>query len=334
MTRYVIRRALGYLILLFVAVTLAYLLAGTQLEPSAAFNLQNMKPVARRSVLRLLHESNLDTGENVFVRYGRWLGDVVTLNGWGVSPKQVAVSDEISTRMWVSLRLVTIGSLLGAAGGTLLGAWTATRQYKRSDRLATLTSLVIISTPTFVIGIILAMSATWLNNRTDSGFLSFLPEIQFLGETGRHGGGWLNGFLNRLNHLILPTLTLASIQIAVYSRIQRNIMLDNLNADYVRTAQAKGLTRRRAVFKHALRTSMIPTATYFAFTVGLLFTGSVFVEKIFGWHGMGEYLVDTILQQDIHGAVAASAFAGVLVVVAAILSEVFVAILDPRVRVR
>ena len=109
-------------------------------------------------------------------------------------------------------------------------------------------------------------------------------------------------------------------------------MLDTLGADYVRTAQAKGLTRRKAVFKHALRTALIPTGTYFAFTIALLFTGAAFTETIFGWHGMGVYGVSTIAGQDVNGTVAVVAFTGVCVLIGGLLSDVFVAILDPRVR--
>jgi peptide/nickel transport system permease protein len=86
------------------------------------------------------------------------------------------------------------------------------------------------------------------------------------------------------------------------------------------------------VMKHALRTSLIPTGTYFAFTVATLFTGAAIMEIIFSFHGMGEYGVSTITQQDVHGAVAVSAFAGVCVLAGAVLADIMVAILDPRVR--
>jgi glutathione transport system permease protein len=131
---------------------------------------------------------------------------------------------------------------------------------------------------------------------------------------------------------VLPTLVLTLINAAVFSRIQRNLMLDALGSDFVRTARAKGLRQSTAVMKHALRTSLIPTGTYFAFTVATLFTGATFMEIIFSFHGMGEYAVSTITGQDVHGAVAVSAFAGVCVLAGAVLADVMVAILDPRVR--
>jgi len=153
-----------------------------------------------------------------------------------------------------------------------------------------------------------------------------------VGESGNHGNYWGASGVDRVQHLILPTLVLVLVNAAFFSRIQRNLMLDALGSDYVRTARAKGLTRSRAVMKHALRTSLIPTGTYFAFTVATLFTGATFMEIIFSFHGMGEYAVTTITQQGVHGAVAVSAFAGLTVLAGAILADVMVAILDPRVR--
>ena len=104
--------------------------------------------------------------------------------------------------------------------------------------------------------------------------------------------------VDRARHIVLPTLTLALGAAASFSRYQRNAMLDVLGEDFIRTARAKGLTRRRALFKHGLRTALIPLATLFAYGVSGLVVGAVFVEKIFGWHGMGEWVVEGISSQD------------------------------------
>ena len=139
---------------------------------------------------------------------------------------------------------------------------------------------------------------------------------------------------DRAQHLFLPTVVLTLISAASMSRIQRNLMLDSLGADYVRTARAKGLTRRKAVTKHALRTALIPTGTYVAFTVATMFVGATFTERIFNFQGMGMYAVDAITQQNINGVAAVTAFAGVCTLVGAILADILVAILDPRVRLQ
>ncbi len=106
-------------------------------------------------------------------------------------------------------------------------------------------------------------------------------------------------------------------------------MLDVLGQDFIRTARAKGLTRRQALFKHGLRTALIPMATLFAYSVGGLFTGAVFVEKIFGWHGMGEWVIQGITTQDTNIVVAITVFTGVTILLAGLLSDVIYAALDP-----
>ena len=133
---------------------------------------------------------------------------------------------------------------------------------------------------------------------------------------------------------MLPTLALALTATAGYSRYQRNAMLDVLGQDFIRTARAKGLTRRQALFKHGLRTALIPMATLFAYSVSGLVTGAVFVEKIFGWHGIGEWFLQGITNQDTNVVVAVTVFSGVAVLFAGFLSDVFLAALDPRVRVQ
>ena len=128
-------------------------------------------------------------------------------------------------------------------------------------------------------------------------------------------------------------MTLALAAAAGYSRYQRNAMLDVLGQDFIRTARAKGLTRRQALFKHGLRTALIPMATLFAYSVGGLVTGAVFVEQIFGWHGMGEWAVQGVVNQDINIVTAVTVFTGATVLLAGLLSDVLYAALDPRVRV-
>jgi peptide/nickel transport system permease protein len=132
---------------------------------------------------------------------------------------------------------------------------------------------------------------------------------------------------------VLPTLTLALMGIAGYSRYQRNAMLDVLGQDFIRTARAKGLTRRQALLKHGLRTALIPMATLFAYGISGLVTGAVFTEKIFGWHGMGEWVVQGIATQDTNIIAAVTVFTGAAVLFAGLLSDVIYAALDPRVRV-
>ncbi|SDD91481.1 ABC transporter permease [Auraticoccus monumenti] len=323
---FILKRLLNYAVLLFVAISLTYFLAASQLNPRALWELAN-PPIPPQTIEASLRSKNLSDEVPLLQRYWTWLTGVVLHWDWGESPRTGDIAPEIGRRIGVSIRLITLGSLGGIALGVLVGAWTATRQYRLSDRAITLGSLAIYSVPVFVLISVIQVLATSFNDTTGWRVFEFVGET---GQVGSYPGAWL---VDRAQHLLLPTVVLVLANAAFFSRIQRNLMLDALGSDYVRTARAKGLRQGRAVMKHALRTSLIPTGTYFAFSVATLFLGSTFVEVLFSFHGMGEFAITTIQGQDVHGAVAVAAFGGVCVLVGATLSDFMVAALDPRVRV-
>lgn len=318
MLPYLARRIANYAVLLFIATSLAYLLASASLDPSALWNRED--PSLNWDAIHAnLVKYNISHDLPVWDRYVTWLRNVVLHWDWGRTPKGELINTLIGTKIFVSVRLVFLGAAIGMVGGVALGAWTATRQYRFSDRAISLISMIIISTPAMVIAILLQVLAVQINR--SSGYQIF----EFTGEG--------EGALGRLQHLLLPTLSMSLGGIASYSRFQRNLMLDTLGADYVRTARAKGLIKRKALTRHALRTALIPMATYFAFALATLFTGAAITERVYGWHGMGEYSISAISGMDINGVTAVVAFSGLCTLTGALLSDVFVAIVDPRVRV-
>ena len=318
MLPYLARRIANYAVLLFIATSLAYLLASASLDPSTLWNRQD--PSLNWDAIHAnLVKYNISHDLPVWDRYITWLHNVVLHWDWGRTPKGELINTLIGTKILVSVRLVFLGAAIGMVGGVALGAWTATRQYRFSDRAISLISMIIISTPAMVVAILLQVLAVQINRST--GYQIF----EFTGEG--------EGVLGRLQHLLLPTLSMSLGGIASYSRFQRNLMLDTLGADYVRTARAKGLIKRKALTRHALRTALIPMATYFAFALATLFTGAAITERVYGWHGMGEYSISAISGMDINGVTAVVAFSGLCTLTGALLSDVFVAIVDPRVRV-
>ena len=324
MIRFLARRLLNYLVLLGLASFLVFGLASLRFAPLDSLLQRNPRP-PQAVIDAKAAELNLD--KPVPLRYAHWASGAVR-GDFGTTVNGQPVSDELWRRIGVSLRLLLIGSVLGTVIGVVVGAWGAIRQYRLSDRVITLLSLLIISTPSFVIANLLILAALRVNS------VLGIQIFEYTGETSPDavGGAW-NQFIDRLQHLVLPTLTLTLMAIAGYSRYQRNAMLDVLSQDFIRTARAKGLTRRQALLRHGLRTALIPMATLFAYGVAGLVTGAVFVEKIFGWHGMGEWFVQGIATQDTNIVTAITVFSGAVVLLAALLSDVIYAILDPRVRV-
>jgi peptide/nickel transport system permease protein len=208
------------------------------------------------------------------------------------------------------------------------GAYSAIKQYRLPDYALTLFAFLILSTPVVVLAVLYKNAGIGLNNLLGFTLLYTTGEIT----PGLDSGSW-EGLTDRLQHLVLPTLVLMSVSIAFYSRYQRSAMLDVLGSDFLRTAQAKGLRRSQALVKHGLRTALIPMATFFAYQFALLFVGATFTEKIFGWHGMGEFFVDSITKNDVNAVAGVTLFVAVLVLIAGFLSDVIYATLDPRVRV-
>jgi peptide/nickel transport system permease protein len=318
------RRLVNYVILCLVATFLAYLLASLTFDPIGILEQRNPKPPAATIEAKRVE---LHFDEPIPERFVHWMGGVVH-GDFGNTVTSLPVADELPRRIGVSLRLFLLGITVGVVLGVLLGVVSAIRQYKLSDYLATIFSFVILSTPVFVIGPLLKSGALSVNEWFGTDYLKFTGE-----STPGFEGGWFAALGDRLRYLIVPTLTIALSQIAFYSRYQRSAMLDVLGSDFLRTASAKGLTRRRVLFKHGLRTALIPMATLFAFSFGLLIVGGTFTEKIFTWHGMGEWLIDGVNSQDANIVSTVTLFVAVLVLISGWLSDVFYAALDPRVRV-
>jgi peptide/nickel transport system permease protein len=323
MTRFLTRRLLNYAVLLVLASFFTFTLASLSFEPLDS--LLERKPRPPQAVIDA-KAAELGLDQPIPLRYLDWAAGAVQ-GDFGTTVGGQPVADELWRRIGVSLRLLIIGSVVGAVVGVVIGAWSAIRQYRLSDRVITVGALLIISAPTFVIANLLILAALRVNS------ILGIQLFDYIGETSPDPvSGWWNQFVDRIQHLVLPTLTLALGAIAGYSRYQRNAMLDVLGQDFIRTARAKGLTRRQALFKHGLRTALIPMATLFAYGVGALVTGAVFVEQIYGWHGMGEWTIQGINTQDTNIVVAVTLFSGAVVLFSGLLSDILYALLDPRVR--
>jgi peptide/nickel transport system permease protein len=330
MTRFLLRRLAYLLVLVVVSTTAAYLLAATQLNPRARYDGRNPSPPPA-VIDQTLDALNLNDKTPVFDRLRRWAGGVVR-GDLGLTIDGTSVNEELDRRMWVSLRLLLIGSIFGTFLGVAAGAYGAVKQYQFADRALAVLSFVTLSIPAVVLAVLFKNAGIELNL-----LLGFTGDTKLLYTTGEITPGlemwsW-EGLIDRLSHLVLPSLVLMAIAIAFYSRYQRNAMLDVLGSDFLRTARAKGLSRGRALTTHGLRTALIPMATFFAYEFALLFVGATFTERIFGWHGMGEFFVDSVTKNDVNAVAGVTLFVGVLVLIAGFLSDVAYAVLDPRVRV-
>ncbi|MFV4912752.1 ABC transporter permease [Microbacterium lacticum] len=326
MLRYLLRRTLSWLVMIFLATNLTYLLAVIFLNPRSNYTGRN-PPVAEAVADTALSQYNLNDKTPVIERWWTWFVGVVTRWDWGRSPVGESVNEQVSFRIWNSAELLLGATIIMTVIGIALAVWTASRQYSAADRGVQLTSTIFMNLPIVVAGLRIVLLAIWFNQTIGT-------RVFFV--TGSRSDG-IEGFwptlVDTFQHLTLPTIVLVITGYAGTYFMQRSLLLDNINADYVRTARAKGLTRQQAVRKHALRTSLIPVVTSVAFSIPGMFTGAVLTETVFQWEGMGRYFVSTIAKNDVHGVVAIAAFGALMTAIGAILADIFVVIIDPRVRV-
>ena len=192
---------------------------------------------------------------------------------WGYSPVGEAVNGQIAFRVGVSAQLVLLSVLLSTVIGIALAVYTAARQYRFADRFTQALSVITVNIPVPVASLAVVLLAIALN-RSLGDTLFFVAGAQSPTVTG-----FWPLVVDRLRHLALPTGTLTLISYGGYHLLQRSLLLDDINTDYVRMARAKGLTRSEAIGRHGLRTSLIPVATSIAFTVPALFTGAVLARR-------------------------------------------------------
>ncbi len=211
--------------------------------------------------------------------------------------------------------------LLWLIAGLAVGILSATRARSLFDRVATLGVLAGVSAPTFVVGELLIIFVFVQLN--DHG-ISFI-------QTGY--SPITAGFVPWLGTMILPWITLAIVQAAVYTRLSRGSLLDTLGEDYIRTARSKGLSERRVLFRHAVRSAMTPVVSQLGIDVGALLGGVLVVEQVFSLHGLGYQIVQAIPSGDQPVVIGLVLLAAAFVVAANIIVDLSYALLDPRVRI-
>ncbi|XRQ03489.1 ABC transporter permease [Actinomadura welshii] len=324
MATFLLRRLARHAVLAVLATSLAYLLAAAALDPRAGYEDRTPRPPAAVVDARLT-ALNLNDRTPLARRYLTWAGGVLR-GDFGRTRDGEPVNAELRRRLGVSLRLMLPGAVLGCVLGVLLGACAAARRGRAADRLITLGSCLLRAVPVFVLAVVLQILASKANDVL--GVRLFV----WVGDSTPGAAGGASGFADRVRHLLLPTAAVALAQLAVYCRYQRAMLLDVLDADFVRTARAKGLRRRSALLRHGLRVALVPMTAYAPYASGLLVLGGVFTEAAFGRHGVGEWLAGSVTRGDVNAVAAIGCAAACGVVLAGLVSDVLRGVLDPRAR--
>ncbi len=314
LVRNIIQRLLLLVLISFVALAAVYLAPG---EPSAV-DPSNPRLKAE-DVEKIRAAFHLD--EPIYRQYGFWIRDLVTgelksfKDGQPVLPK-------IWERFLNSLPLFLIATIIVWTISFPSGIHNALRRGGASDRFSTALAYILISIPGFFLAYLLLL---WLSR--DMG----IPVVGR--ETfGLENAGWWTRAMDRIWHLTVPALLSALVGVALLSRYVRAEMVETIRSDYVRTARAKGLPESAVVYRHALRNALLPFVTMFGLMIPGLIGGSVIIEQIFAWPGIGRLGYNAILTRDFPVIITLNFFAACLTLLGTFLSDLAYAWVDPRVR--
>jgi peptide/nickel transport system permease protein len=257
----------------------------------------------------------------VAVQLGTYLAKVVRFDLGFSYRQQRPVLDLILERLPATLLLTVTAFSLALVGGTLLGLIAGTRAGRWSDTAVTVVSLVLYATPIFWLGLILVLIF--------SVRLGWLPAFGY--ETIGGGMAGLARALDILRHLVLPAATLGFFYLAVYARLMRASIIEVSHQDYVKTARAKGLTEAQVIRRHMLRNALLPVITIAGVQAGTLVGGSIVVETVFAWPGLGRLIFEAVIQRDYPVLLGIFLVLSILVIAFNILTDVLYRLVDPRI---
>ena len=319
MARFLIRRILAGILVLWAVATLTFFLFFVAVpEGVVARNL-----AGRAATPQIIAQVERNLGLNLPkpVQYWHYLYDLLRGNLGYSYYSQEPVTTIIKQALPATISVVIGGTLLWLVAGLGTGILSATRARSLFDRIATVGVLAGVSAPVFVVGELLIVAVYVQLNNHGISFIQtgYTPITESF-------SGWLGS-------MILPWITLAIVQAAVYTRLSRGSLLDTLGEDYIRTARSKGISERRVLYRHAVRSAMTPVVSQLGIDVGALLGGVIVVEQVFGLQGLGQQTVTAITQGDGQLVIGFVILAALFVVVANLIVDLSYALLDPRVRV-
>lgn len=325
MLRYIVRRLLGAIpLLLGIATLIFFVINLAPGDPTQFYFNPNMPPEVTEQLRR-----NLGLDQPLHIQYVKWLRSFFMADFGYSFAQSRPVADILMEALPNTLMLAGAALVLVFVIGVVVGVGQAVRQYSWFDSISSVVALFFYSMPSFWLALMLMLLFSlkahqwgWPIAFPATGVTSV--DYEFMGAADK--------LRDRLMHLVLPVTTLTLALSAGVARYTRGQMLEVIRQDYVRTARAKGLPERTVIMKHGLRNSLLPVITLFGLYLPLLFSGTVLIEVVFAWPGMGRIIVDAIFQRDYPLVMATSFIAAALVVLGNLVADMLYAVVDPRIR--
>jgi peptide/nickel transport system permease protein len=266
---------------------------------------------------------NYDLDKPIYQQYFLWLKKLFTGKLYSFKDGR-PVLKKIEERIWNTLLLNLVAMIITFSLAIPLGVFSARRQYSFFDHLGTFGAYLGISAPTFWLAYLLILGTVQLFGYPVLGMRSFVTEDFTTAEL----------VLDRIWHLMLPSIILAIHSIAGLSRYTRSSMLEVIRQDYVRTARAKGLSEETVYYKHALRNALLPIITIFGFLIPDLIGGSIIMETVFAWPGIGRLSYQAVLARDYPVVMTILTISAVLTLLGNFMADILYGVADPRIRYR
>jgi peptide/nickel transport system permease protein len=266
-------------------------------------------------------KKNYDLDKPLYQQYYLWLNKLFTGKLYSFKDGR-PVMKKIKEKIWNTLQLNLVAMIIAFSLAIPLGVFSAKRQYSFLDHLGTFGAYLGISAPTFWLAYLLILGTVMLFGYPVLGMRSFVTEGFTTPEL----------VLDRIWHLMLPSIILAIHSVAGLSRYTRSSMLEVIRQDYVRTAKAKGLSEETVYYKHALRNALLPIITIFGFLIPDLIGGSVIMETVFAWPGIGLLNYQAILARDYPVVMTILTITAVLTLLGNFIADILYGIADPRIR--
>jgi len=309
MTRYIIRRLLQSILVVFGVSVLVFVILFQTGDPAI---LMASPDATREEVDQLRHDLGFD--RPIYVQYFEFASKAVR-GDFGTSLRQgQPVFKLIRERMPATLKLALTAFVLSVVISIPVGIISATKRNSIWDNLVMGLALLGQSLPVFFLGVVL--------------IFVFAGKLKWLPSYGQGDGS----MVSTIKHLILPSITLATFSLARSARLVRSSLLEVLGLDFVRTARSKGLTESAVTYRHALKNALIPVITIFGLEFGTLLGGAVITETVFSWPGIGRMIILAIQQRDFPVVVGAVTVVAVIFVFLNLIVDLLYGVIDPRVR--
>jgi peptide/nickel transport system permease protein len=314
-------RLLQGVVIVFLVATLTFVLV--RLAPGDPFTRGfESSPASPQYIAQARINAGLD--RPILEQYLRYLAGLSHGDLGDSFSQRRPVWDAIAERIPATLFLAFTALMIDFSLGILVGAVQGARPGSKVDDSFSALTLTLYSVPVFWLGLVLML--VFAQN------LGWLPLSGAKSPIGYYQLPLFGKLWDRIHHLILPALTLGLVGAAGTARYQRAAMMDVIGRHFIRTARAKGVSERAVVFHHALRNSLLPIITLFGLSFPILLSGAVLVESVFGWPGLGKFVVDAIGNRDYPVVTGAAIIAATMVVVGNLLADLLYVVVDPRTR--